>query len=172
MARKGGVGVRGKKSVDAMTEVERARRMFELRLKGVTLATIASMFGVSTPRVHQILEKYTKKELLPYVEDYRTMQIERLNVLWNKLVESGRLEKGEPAAINAGVNILRRYAETTGSDAPSKIELGLKIDPKEIELRELIVEAQRRAREDVRAIRGSVEPADEEENDIDEEGDD
>jgi DNA-binding CsgD family transcriptional regulator len=132
---------------------ERARRMYELRLKGVSITAIAQAFKCTPNTVNTTLQRHIRKEIVPYVEEYREMQKGRLDYLWEKLVNSGKLEKGDPAAINAGVNILRRYAETVGSDAPTKIELNAHVDPREIELRDLIRAAQDAARNEVKAIR-------------------
>ena len=145
-------------------ELETARRAFEMRLKGISVHMIARTLKCAPSTVHTILQKYTRQELLPYVEEYREMQKARLDYLWQKLVESGKLEKGDPAAMNAGVNILRRYAETVGSDAPTKIELNAHIDPREIELHDLILQAQRDTQAEIKAIRaGQRELADDEE---------
>lgn len=168
-----GLGQRGGRprkdqAVARMNDLEKARRMFEMRLKGLSLMAIATVFNCSTAYVHSTLEKYKRNELLPYVEDYRQMQRDRAEMLWQKLIDSGRLEKGDPAAFNAGVNILKRMAANDGSDAPTQIELTGKVDPKEIELHKMIIEAKREAKRQIRAIQGSVEP---EEEDDDEESD-
>lgn len=144
-----------------------ARRMFEMRLQGISVHMIARTLKCAPSTVHTMMQRYTRQELLPYVEEYRELQKGRLDYLWHKLVESGRLEKGDPAAYNAGVNILRRYAETVGSDAPTKIELGLHVDPREIELHSLILEAQRQAKADIKAIRAG-QPDAEGDDDIEE----
>lgn len=137
-------------------EPEDARRMFEMRIKGMTLAAIAAAFKTSTKRVHVLLEKYSKMELEPYVEEYRQLQVQRMEYLWEKLVTSGRLEKGDPAAFNAGNAILKRMAEHFGTDAPTKLEMNMKIDPKEIELRSMIEAARAKARQEILAIKGEA----------------
>lgn len=139
--------------------------MFEMRLMGVSLATIGAAFGYSNFKVHSLLEKYTRAELIPYIEPYREMQRERAELLWRKLLESGRLEKGDPAAFNAGVNILKRMAANDGSDAPMQIDVTARVDPKEIELHKMILEAKREARRQIQAIKGSVEEDPEDEED-------
>ena len=161
-----------KHSVARMTDLDRARRMFEMRLQGVSLAAIGIAFNIGASQVHGILEKYARAELVPYVEPYREMQRERALYLWNKLLESGRLEKGDPAAFNAGVNILKRMAANDGSDAPMQIDVTARVDPKEIELHKMILEAKREARRQIQAIQGSVEddPEEDEEDDLGETG--
>jgi hypothetical protein len=155
-----------------MTEVEEARRMFEMRLQGFSIFAIAQAFGYGNAKVHGILEKYARAELIPYIEPYREMQRERALYLWNKLLESGRLEKGDPAAFNAGVNILKRMAANDGSDAPMQIDVTARVDPKEIELHKMILEAKREARRQIQAIKGSVEEdPEDEEGDLDDEDD-
>lgn len=147
-------------AITQMSDIDKARRMFEMRLKGVSILAIATTFKCTPKTVHATLQRYTKQELLPYVEEYREMQKGRLDFLWEKLVNSGRLEKGDPAALNAGVNILRRYAETVGSDAPTKIELNHHVDPREIELHDLILAAQNAAKDEVKAIRAGQRDGD------------
>lgn len=171
MGKRGGPPKR-KAAVERMSDLDRAKRMFEMRLMGVTLMAIGHAFDLSSGQVHQILEKYRRDELVPYVEPYRDMQRERAEYLWNKLLESGKLEKGDPAAFNAGVNILKRMAANDGSDAPTQIELTGKVDPKEIELHRMIIEAKREAKRQIRAIQGSVEPEEDAEDDGLEESDD
>jgi len=140
------------------------RRMYEMRIKGMSIHRIAEAFNTSSSYVHKLMEKYAKAELVPFVEEYRQLQLERLEFLWQKLVSSGRLEKGDPAALNAGTAILKRLSDNLGLDAPTKLELETKIDPKEIELHSLILEAQRRARGEIKAIKG--EATDEDDEDI------
>ena len=156
MAKKGGLHNHNR-TISRINDLDKARRMFEMRLKGVSLMVIATTFKCTPAAVHGILDKYTRQELLPYVEDYREMTRQRYEYLWKKLVDSGRLEKGDPAAFNAAANLLRGRRELDGLDAPTKIELGVHIDPKEIELRQLILEAQNDAKSQIKAIKGSVE---------------
>lgn len=152
-----------------MDEQALARRMYEMRVKGKTLAFIAEVFNVSVSYVHTILEKYARAELVPFVEEYRQLQLQRIEYMWDKLVASGRLEKGEPAAIMAGNALLKRMADQLGTDAPTKLELEHKIDPREIELRERILAARARANAEIREIKGSdPEPDEDDDGDIQE----
>jgi hypothetical protein len=169
LGKRGGIP-RQDQAIARMSDLDKAKRMFEMRLQGLSLMAIASVFNCSSAYVHGVLEKYKRNELLPYVEDYRQMQRDRAEMLWQKLIESGKLEKGDPAAFNAGVNILKRMAANDGSDAPTQIELTGKVDPKEIELHTMILEAKREARRQIKAIQGSVEP--EEDDDTEEDLDD
>src|SRR6266403_216512 len=141
----------------AAREPEEARRIFEMRVKGMTIEAIAKQFETSPKRVHPLIDKYSKAELVPYVEEYRNLQLERLEYMWQKLVASGRLDKGDPAAISAGIAIQKRLSDNLGLDAPTKMEIEAKIYPRDIELRPMIQAARAKAREEMLAIRGEAE---------------
>lgn len=130
--------------------------MYEMRIQGMSIHRIADAFKTSSSRVHKLMEKYAKAELVPYVEEYRQLQIDRNEYMWQKLVASGRLDKGDPAAIMAGNALNKRLAEMLGTDAPTKMEMQMKIDPREIELRPMILAARAKAREEMLAIRGEA----------------
>lgn len=142
-----------------------AARMYEMLIAGHSIGKIAVAFDCGVNRVHAILERNARKELMPYVEEYRDLQLSRLDYLWQKLVESGRLEKGDPAAINAGVSIQARLSKALGLDAPTQLEMQLVIDPREIELRPLILAARKKAIDEARAIRGELASAEDESED-------
>lgn len=133
--------------------------MWERRVAGMTQSEIAAEFGVSRERVSQVLSRYAEGLVHPKVHEYRTQQAERLDFLWRKLVESGRLAKGDPQSVGAGVRILERYAKLLGLDAPTQIEATVETpDPREFELRELILEAQAQADAEIAVIRGEACP--------------
>lgn len=137
---------------------ERARRMWEMRVNGKSTGDIATEMGISQSRVSQVLSKYSKDIIYPHVKEYREVQIARLEYLWEKLVNSGRLEKGDPAAIASGVRIAERMAKLVGLDAAIKVQAEIEtVDPRDIELRGLIEAARAAAEREIEAIKGEVD---------------
>jgi hypothetical protein len=161
MALKRGAKTQKEKALAKITEPAMARRMFEMKVKGMAYHRIAAAFDVSTHYVHTLMQKYAKEELVPYVEDYRQVALERIEFMWEKLVNSGRLDKGDPAAIMAGNALVKRLSDQLGLDAPTKMEIEAKINPREIELYGLITAARRKADAEVKAIKGELPDDDE-----------
>lgn len=151
----GNVPGRATPRTNVAAPTERAAQMWRMRVEGHSNPAIAAQFEITPQRVGQILAKYSRDLIHPAVAEYREIWIERLDFMWERLKASGKLDKGDPAAIASGVRIAERYAKLVGLDAAIKIDAEVTpIDPREIELRGLIEAAHEAAEREIKAIRG------------------
>lgn len=109
-------------SPESVARIERLDRIFEARRKGLTIAEIARNEGLSRRTIHRILtsEMMKRKERFGEKADALIqMQLDRLEMLWNKL--QNKIDRGDARACEVGITVLRRQAELMGLDQPTKI---------------------------------------------------
>jgi len=109
-------------------ELERARKAWDLRLGGATIQQIANQLGMSVGGVHKILTREFKRrndQKGEKVEEYRQLELERLDRLWFKFysyVVNRDPNKMTLDAADKLLKISKRRSEILGFDAPQKIE--------------------------------------------------
>ncbi|MEU8275711.1 hypothetical protein ACFYOK_10780 [Microbispora bryophytorum] len=160
---------------------EQAAQAYELRLSGASFRTIASVLGVSVSTAHDRVTSAIAERVDPLADQYRAVELDRLDALtaraWRIMtsdhivVQHGKIvrdEDGNPvkddgpviAAIGVLVRISERRSKLLGLDAAVKVDAQVTpVDPKDIELAQMIEQVkQRNAAEEAR-LRGEDPPA-------------
>lgn len=106
---------------------QRQKRVIELIDQGHNFTEIAVLVDVSPAQARR--DYYKALSLVPAeaVHQHRLNHNERLEWLWEKtstMVDT----TGDPAAVNAAVNVLKRQAALNGIDAPQVIHVDNGID--------------------------------------------
>lgn len=146
---------RGKKN--SVVIADRAAYAYAERLKGRTLESIAEDLQVSGVMVWKYCQEYMKKHVTPLAEEYRKMDLDRLDELLLALWPAAK--QGDTKSIDAALRILDRRSKYLGLDAPTKVDATVvALDPKDIELRNLIEQARIDAGIEESAIKGELVP--------------
>lgn len=90
-----------------------------LRARGLPYRTIAERVGFAGPSgAHKAVMAALDDMLREPTEHVRQLELERLDYLWNCLME--RVSLGDAHAVNAAVRVMERRARLLGLDAPSR----------------------------------------------------
>lgn len=106
---------------------ERQKRVVELVDQGHNFTEIAVLVDVSPSQARRDYYKALAAVPAEAVHQHRLNHNERLEWLWEKtaiMVDS----TGDPAAVNAAINVLKRQAALNGIDAPQVIQVDNGID--------------------------------------------
>lgn len=115
---------------------EECWKAYELRLKGLSLRAIGQIMGINHQTVANRLELANRAIVLPGVEEYRKIEDERLDMMWKAL--QGRIDAGDPRAIEQGIRLTERRAKLHGLDRPQQMDVTVhEIDERDRELAEM-----------------------------------
>lgn len=98
-----------------------------LRVQGFTYVQIGTMLGVSNATAYRMVsDELAKKKLetAEKIDEVRSIELERLDDYTTKL--QGRLDKGDPKAVEAALKIQARRSKLLGLD--SAIEVAVKAE--------------------------------------------
>lgn len=143
---------------------ERDEKIWQLRLRGLSLRQIGAEVGLSHPSVHEILKRGYQERVYPLVDEQRAVELERLD-LWTVAagevlnrehihVSNGRIVRDENdkpirddgpvlAAIDRLVRLAERRARLLGLDAPTRVQADVNTQESDA-VRALAEEAARR----------------------------
>lgn len=101
----------------------RSKQALELRMAGVNFDQIANKLGYSNRSgAYQAVMAALRRLPAPEVEEYRKLNIERLNKA--RMANWPNVTGGEHKAIEIEIKIQQREAAYLGLDAPQKVALG------------------------------------------------
>ncbi|MGJ6963274.1 hypothetical protein ACSDR0_15315 [Streptosporangium sp. G11] len=162
---------------------EETAAAYELRLTGLTLREIGARLGIAPSTVHLRITAALAERVDPLVDQYRTVELDRLDRLtvkaWEVLerdhvvVQHGKIvrdEEGNPlrddgpvlAAVGTLLRISERRSKLLGLDAPIPLAIDAhvhQVDPADIELAQMIAEAKRRSAAEEARLRGELPAA-------------
>lgn len=106
---------------DKLKAHERAVQAFELRKNGASLRQIAEQLGYADPSgAHKAIMTLLKRERVEAVEDYRKVELARLDAML--LAIASQVRSGHLGAIDRALKIMERRAKLLGLDAPEKLD--------------------------------------------------
>jgi len=157
---------------------EQAHRAYELRLQGRSFRAIAADMGLSVSTVHDRVNDYAAGRLDPLADQYRQVELDRLDGLAVKAYEvlardhvvaqQGRIvrdDEGKPLlddgpvlqAIDRLVKISERRAKLLGLDAAVKVDAQVhQVDPADIELAQMVSEAKAKQAAEEARLKGET----------------
>lgn len=131
---------------------ERRIRAWELALQGKSYRVIGEALGVAPMTAFRDVEAHAREIQQPVAEQVRKQEVARLDALLDNLWP--RVEQGDDKAVANVLRVMDRRAKLLGLDAPAKQDITVQqVDPKDIELAELIREAQAKAAANVEELR-------------------
>ncbi|GIH26044.1 hypothetical protein Aph01nite_43540 [Acrocarpospora phusangensis] len=156
---------RASRRMNGEQRAERAAQAYELRLQGLTIAVIARELDLAGSTVHELLTEYSAARLDPLTDEYRRIELDRLDdytakayevlVAEHVLVQHGKViydpETEAPmrdlapklAAIDRLVRISERRSRLLGLDAVIKADVTVTpVDPTDLALMQLVTEAR------------------------------
>jgi hypothetical protein len=167
-----------RKKTNSAIVTEQAAQAYELRLAGATLRQIGEQLGISIGTVHKRIATYMAERVDPLADQYRAVELDRLDDLTAKayavltarhiVVQHGKVvrdENGEPIpdhapilqAIGTLVRLAERRSKLLGLDAAVKVDAQVTtVDPADIELAQMIREAQAKAAAEEARLRGEA----------------
>jgi hypothetical protein len=95
-------------------------RVYNLKLAGKSHAEIAQIMGISKGTVHNRYEAAKAQRIYPKVDEYRQIQLDRLERLLSHL--SSKCAEGNTSAIAQAIAIHDRIARLLGLDSPIKVD--------------------------------------------------
>lgn len=101
--------------------MDTARKALELRRSGVTYRQIASALNLSLSGAEKAVKRGLKMIVAEPAEDVLQLELDRLDGAWMGLWP--RIQKGEPAAVTAGIRVIERRARLLGLDAPTHLKV-------------------------------------------------
>jgi len=159
---------------------EQTATAYELRLTGLTLREIGARLGIAASTAHLRITAALAERVDPLVDQYRAVELDRLDRLtvkaWEVLerehvvVQHGKIvrdEDGNPlrddgpvlAAVGTLLRISERRSKLLGLDAPIPLAIDAnvhQVDPADIELAQMIAEAKRRSAVEEARLRGEL----------------
>lgn len=170
---------RASRRMNGEQRAERAAHAYELRLQGLTIAAIGRELDLAGSTVHEMLTEYSAQRLDPLADEYRRIEQDRLDdytakayevlVAEHVLVQHGKViydpETGAPmrdlapklAALDRLVRISERRSRLLGLDAVIKADVTVtQVDPRDLELVQLITEAQAKTAREEAELRGDA----------------
>ncbi|MGW3365959.1 sigma factor-like helix-turn-helix DNA-binding protein [Streptosporangium canum] len=157
---------------------EQTAASYELRLTGLTIREIATRLGIPSSTVHVRLTAALQERVDPLVDQYRAVELDRLDRLtvkaWEVLeqghvvVQHGKIvrdEDGNPVrddgpvlqAIGTLLRISERRSKLLGLDAPIAVDANVhQVDPADIELLQMIESAKRAQAVEEARLRGEL----------------
>ena len=106
--------------------METARRALDLRRGGATYRQIADSMNLSLAGAEKAVKRGLKMIVAEPAKDVLQIELDRLDGMWLGLWP--RIQKGEPAAVSAGVRVIERRAKLLGLDKPTQINIRHVID--------------------------------------------
>lgn len=121
MTRRNRTAATGQRRIE---NLEQARQVFELRKAGLTYGEIEQQFGIPISTAHGMVKREMKRrreDLENLVEDYRALELERIDRLWRPLwrfiTNAGNaVERRHLEAIDRMVRLSQRRAALLGLD--------------------------------------------------------
>lgn len=107
-----------------MEAFDKARRVFELRRRGLTYDEIAEEIGCSAALAHKLLHEKMQEigeQIKVDAVVVRDMEVARLDKLY--ACASRRAEKGDSQAIAVAIKVAARRSALLGLDAPKRTEI-------------------------------------------------
>jgi len=96
-------------------------RVLELRKTGMTWTRISELTGYADASgAYRAYIRALKRVVKEPAEQVRTLEIERLDYLWNSLM--AKATDGDPQAIGVMLRIMERRSRLLGLDAPTKVQ--------------------------------------------------
>lgn len=168
---------RSTRRMNTEQRAERAAQAYELRLQGLTVAAIGRELGIATTTAHDLLTEYSAARLDPLTEEYRRLELDRLDDYTRKayevleaehvVVQHGKVvydpETGAPmrdlgpklAALDRLVRISERRSRLLGLDAVIKADVTITpVDPTDLALMQLITEARAKSAAEEARLKG------------------
>jgi hypothetical protein len=108
--------------------MDTSRKALELRRGGATYRQISDALNVSVSTAEKAVKRGLRMIVAEPAEAVLRLELDRLDGAWMGLWP--RIQKGEPAAVTAGVRVIERRAKLLGLDAPKElaVDLGHTID--------------------------------------------
>jgi hypothetical protein len=103
-----------------LAKAKRVARTLELLAEGWTYREISAEMGVSLATAYKDAKEAIAALPTPAAEEWRRVDLERLDYLWEKLRPG--IELGDDKAVNAALRVLERRSRYLGLDAPTKVE--------------------------------------------------
>ena len=101
---------------------EKTKKALRLKIEGKSIAEITKACGWKNERsTYTALRRALLMIPADEVEEYRTIHMHRLEMMWGGLVQGIRI--GDPDSVRAGIQVLKRQATLLGLDAPLRIDV-------------------------------------------------
>ncbi len=103
---------------------ERRLKVLELKKLGMSLRQIEQQLNISREQARRDLQQalaQIAKEQSASTEAYRALELERLDMLWQKVLPG--VNQNDVGSLNSALRISERRAKLLGLDAPVKQEL-------------------------------------------------
>lgn len=171
---------RAQQKLNSEQIAEEAYRAYQLRLKGHSFRDIAATMKLSVSTVHNRVHTYATNHVDPLAEQYRQVELDRLDGLAIRAYEvlsrehivaqQGKIvrdDDGIPlldsapilAAIGTLVKISERRSKFLGLDAAVKVDAQVHtVDPADIELAQMIREAKAKQAVAESQLKGEAQP--------------
>lgn len=118
-----GHAVNDQRKIAAM---ETARKALDLRRGGATYRQIADALHITVSTAEKAVKRGLKLIVAEPAAEVLQLELDRLDGAWMGLWP--RIQKGEPAAVAAGVRIMERRSRLLGLDKPAKVDVRHVID--------------------------------------------
>lgn len=151
------MGARNEVRTSAATIAEQQAECYRLQLEGLSVREIAKRVGLSHGTVQNRISAHASSIVQPLAEQVRERHLEQIREWLAKLNEQIKRDYAVARNVEVGTRLLEREAKLLGIDAPEKVDATITtVSPEDIELRELIAEAQAKAALEEQQLREGV----------------
>ncbi|NAS22485.1 hypothetical protein GT755_12410 [Herbidospora sp. NEAU-GS84] len=171
---------RAHRRMNAEQRAERAAQAYEMRLQGWTIKAIADELGIAASTTHDLLTEYTAERFDPLAEEYRRLELDRLDdytrrayqvlIAEHIVVQHGKVvmdpETGSPmadlaprlAALDRLLRISERRSCLLSLDAIVKYDVTVtQVDPTDLEIVQILTEARVKDAVEEARLRGEIQ---------------